>query len=344
MSVMRVLRTMAVLTICAGLSLPASAGVRRPDVLDSYHVGLGAAHPSVGAVLFDTPSGSYLGSGTLITNGNAGGDWVLTAAHCVDGATSVTFITDANLLDGWSPEDTHEAARFLPHPKWNGDASRGSDIGLIQLANPIESTTIQAAGRYTQELEVGASGVFVGYGRTGTGDIGATEGAGTRRAGNNTIDQLFKTRGKTLGIFAYDFDSGDVADNVFGAADQEDYEYLTSFGDSGGPTFIDGLLAGVHSFVVDENEDGGDINLGDYEGWCNYGDWAGDTRVSAFNRWIDKVIGDDEGGHGGGKPPWAGKPGGPKDSFVAGAPVPEPASLSLLALGALLAVRRRRWR
>ena len=146
----------------------------------------------------------------------------------------MTFIGDDNLLDGWSAADSYQAASWLPHPKWNGDPLRGFDAGLIQLTQQIDTATIQAASRYTGSAEAGAVGVFVGYGRTGTGDVGATESAGTRRAGRNTIDELFRTRGKTPGVLAYDFDSGAAGDNYFGDADPVDLEYLISFGDSGG--------------------------------------------------------------------------------------------------------------
>lgn len=337
-STVRVSRTIVVLMVCASFSLPAVAGVRS-DAEDTPYLELAAQFPSVGAVLFNIGSDSYLGSGTLITSGNPGGDWVLTAGHCVDEATSVTFVMDPDLRDGWSEVDTYGAASWLAHPDWTGDLSLGSDIGLIQLADQI--TGIQPAMRNKGKGELGAVGTMVGYGMTGTGDLGATEDAGTRRAGQNAIDQLFLTVGKTPNVFAYDFDSGSTADNSFGSSSQVDLEYLTSFGDSGGPTFIrkgpNWLLAGVHSFVVDENGDGL---------WCNYGDWAGDTRVSVFNGWIDDMIGGDGGGggHGGGKPPWAGGPkkGFSGDTALQMAVVPEPASLGLLALGALLGLRRRR--
>jgi len=214
---------------------------------------------------------------------------------------------------------------------------------LIQLSDTI--STIPAANRYTGTEELTATGTLVGYGMTGTGSTGAIDLDGMRRAGQNEIDQLFRTRGKTPNVIAYDFDSGSEDDNVFGPKDPLPYEYLTSFGDSGGPTFIgdSSLLAGVHSFVVDENRDGL---------WCNYGDWAGDTRVSAFNKWIDEIIGGGDNGKDNGKPDKDKPPRGPRGKstladVALGRPalayaVPEPTSLAVLVLGGLALIRRRR--
>lgn len=61
-------------------------------------------------------------------------------------------------------------------------------------------------------------------------------------------------------------------------------------GDSGGPGFIDGKIAGIHSFGFTSGC-GGVTNIADFN--CvldsSYGEMAGDTRVSTYASWIDGV-------------------------------------------------------
>ena len=62
-------------------------------------------------------------------------------------------------------------------------------------------------------------------------------------------------------------------------------------GDSGGPGFIDGKVAGVHSFGFTHFcrgvTNGTDFSCGLDS---SYGEMSGDTRVSSYAEWIDQVI------------------------------------------------------
>jgi len=64
-------------------------------------------------------------------------------------------------------------------------------------------------------------------------------------------------------------------------------------GDSGGPGFIDGKIAGVHSFGFTHNCQGV-TNGTDFSCGLNssYGEVSGDTRVSSHAGWIDAVVND----------------------------------------------------
>lgn len=306
-----------------------SAGVIRHDVDTSLYTSLAAEtdFDSVGSITGSAAAFSYSGSATLIAS-----NWVLTAAHVVDQAMDLTFG-----LGGQS----FKASRWIAHSDWNGDLGKGYDIGLIEFSQDIAAITgVDPARLYTGTSEVGQRAVSVGYGRTGTGVDGDIFGAGTKRAGENMVDALLRTPGRSDRVLLSDFDNpDDSGDSSWGSSNPLPLEYLIAPGDSGGGLFLgldgDYYLAGVHSFgwgVLD-----GDPN-------SDYGDASGHTRVSAFTGWIESVIGTGQNGGGNG--------GTQKDKPNKGRPmvhtafgnteyvnqldvnqIPEPTSLALFGLG-----------
>ncbi len=267
------------LTVVA-LARPASAGTIRHDRTPQAYLDLAAApvYASAGRVDVTSAEPSFVGSGTLIDD-----NWVLTAAHLLDGAASSARFNVGGreyMSDGW-----------VVHPRWNGDPRRGNDIALVRLADPVAGVT--PTGIYRGRDEFGQTGVFVGNGRTGNGQTGANAYDGLTRAGQNVIDgmsvgrrKIYTTRlARSARIFVVDFDNPDrPGDNVVGAAEPTELELLISQGDSGGGVFLDTpagpLVAGIHSY--------GEAPVGADD--SGYGDVTGHTRVSAYANWIAKTM------------------------------------------------------
>jgi hypothetical protein len=314
------MKVYSVTVVCACLAASlAQAGTIRHDRDDSLYLSLAAepAYSSVGRFTGTTSTYSYSASGTLITP-----SWILTAGHVVDQATSLSFN-----LGGTA----YTASKWVAHPNWNGDLAAGYDIALVQLSSSI--TNVTPAARYTGTSELGALGTAVGFGKTGTGLTGATTFDGKKRAGQNVIDRFYSSTNNR--VLLSDFDNPtNSADSAFGSSTPTSLEYLIAPGDSGGGLFVDfgqgALLAGVHSYgsAIDGLVD------------SDYGDRSGHIRVSAFNSWIDSIIG------GGTSTSGSTKPGrGNKKKFAAGGVVPEPSSWALAVIGlvaARCASRRRR--
>ena len=284
------------------LSIPAAvlAGTIRDDRSDSQYLALGAANDylSVGRFQGSTGSSGFSASGTLIAS-----DWVLTAGHVVDSAKSLTFTI------GGKP---YTASNWIANPQWNGNLMAGYDIALVHLSTPVSGVT--PAVRYTGTSEVGRVGTAVGYGMTGTGKTGSTVFDGQKRAEQNMVDKLQNSR-----LFLSDFDSPtNPKESRLGANKALDLEGMIAPGDSGGGVFISvngsSYLAGVNSFA------------GAYDGKVDsdYGDLSGHTRVSAFNSWIDSVLG------------LGGSRAVVTTQSSDAASVPEPAALVLLLVGSLI--------
>lgn len=322
------------LAVVLGVCSAGQSGTIRDDVNPQAYLDLGVSSTfaAVGRVDGATRSSHYLASGTLIAP-----DWVLTAAHVVKGATSLSFTLGGT---------TYSATSWVANSNFNsGNLGAGNDIGLIHLGSPVSG--VAPATLYTGSAEMNAIGTSVGYGMTGTGVTGYVVDWSNiqKRAGQNTVDAFYPVRRGTPNVILMDFDRPGVpAESSYGSAVPLDLEYLIAPGDSGGGLFAEfgGItqLIGVHSFgwgKLDGNPD------------SDYGDVSGDTRVSVFNSWISGAM---TGGIGG-------KGGGGKGSKAAGATdvvlgdyeygaldgvaaVPEPATLSLLVLGGLMIRRRRK--
>jgi Ca2+-binding RTX toxin-like protein len=242
------------------------------------------------------------------------GRHILTAAHCFNfddnkpnlnpnpGEYTVFF----DLPQGRVPV---AVSRIFVNPDWKADSNSNNDIAVIELAQ----TAPDAADRYevyTAGDEVGKVIQRVGYGTKGTGNQGEVENDPNpiKRVGFNRYDALtdrFNTTPRGFKInpgtqLAYDFDNGLEFNDAFrweiGVPDVGlgQQEVGSSSGDSGGPSFIDGKIAGVVSygfssiiFGVDVTNEGTVI---DPKNDTSFGEFFSDTRVAPYGGFISNAI------------------------------------------------------
>ena len=231
---------------------------------------------------------------------------ILTAAHCMlDNSLSVVqSITAVFVFADGLPEVpvsvNLNGSTF--HPVYDGVSVHGNDLAILQL-NSRAPANAPAYDVYRDSDEIGQRFNTVGYGRSGNGNDGQVLPDGIKRDGSNRYETLAEalngTSANPFGPFfsagvllTFDFDNGLFANDAAGAylgivdTGLGLNEVMKAPGDSGGPSFIDGKIAGVSSFIWHLNGLEPDVSTE----IASFGEFFMDTRVSTYADWVDSVI------------------------------------------------------
>lgn len=248
--------------------------------------------------------GGYYGMGVLLYDGRA----VLTAAHLLqqkapDGtepAVTVHFET-AGGTQSLTAVDTTVIPNYDP-------VNSNNDLALVWLSSAAPQDA-ERYGIYRASDEIGRTVTLVGYGMPGSGETGIISnysGPYLRLEARNRIDADVGTVKSMLGnIIAWaptagtqlvaDFDNGTTARDAWGCLiDRPDTglgqdEGLISRGDSGGPAFIGGQVAGIASYTASLEKGGLHPDIDDKAN-SSFGEIASWQRVSAYQEWIDQSL------------------------------------------------------
>jgi hypothetical protein len=184
-------------------------------------------------------------------------DWIATAAHVARHLKVGGAVTCSG--------STTTIARLEIYP---GGGEGRDDLALVHLAAPLAAS--RPVRLYRGRDELGATVVFLGRGRFGTGLTGPMTGDGVLRAATNVVERVHER----LLVFRFDAPPAGTA-----------MEGISGPGDSGGPALLEVggevLLAGISS--------GQDARAqGNREGV--YGVLEYYTRVSSYVDWIDGIV------------------------------------------------------
>ena len=239
------------------------------------------------------------GSGVLLYDGRA----ILTAAHLLNTASanqlSIRMETTAGVA-------SLNASAITLHPQYDA-ANANHDLAIIWLS----SAAPVAANRYTlyrEEDEIGRTFVMAGYGKQGSGATGTADAGDAllRLKTENQFDAdaaaLKSFQGSAMSwtpltgtLLVADFDDGSASHDALGAlmnlsgTGLGEGEGLIAPGDSGGPAFISGKLAGIAGYTaaLGYGDTQPDIDSLSNSSFGEVGFWH---RISAHQQWIDQSL------------------------------------------------------
>ncbi|KQY85837.1 hypothetical protein ASD35_02940 [Pelomonas sp. Root1444] len=309
-------------------------------------------YSGVATLIMDYGSaGAFICSGTLLPNQRS----ILTAAHCVSNgtsarplSTSVYFYTgsDADNLTWSQPTFSYGVSNYFVQSAYTGKVFDQNDIAVLTLDSFVDSS-VKTFGLYGGDDLTGLEYNIAGYGGRSEvgGAVGTNLGTGLLRQGTNRYEYRLGDAAfggiwdDILGVpasqieytYVSDFDNGTLNNDAgcrvavagLGLAPSAKFcntgtgarEVSSAGGDSGGPEFVDGLVASVTSFGVTFGTGFGDAAQGLNS---SFGEFNGFVPVSIHRDFINAAL----------------------------ATVPEPGSFALAGLSLLLlgASRRKRQR
>ena len=241
----------------------------------------------------------FFGTGVLVYDGAA----ILTAAHLFEHGSriaNVQFETTA----GTQTITSSQVSVLSSYDPINGN----DDLALVWLSAhaPVAANRY---GLYRNGDEIGQSMTLVGYGVPGSGasgELAGYSGSSLRLHAGNQFDADIGTLESVVGSamawtptagtqLVADFDNGSQAQDALGRLVNRPgtglglNEGLISPGDSGGPAFLNGQIAGIASYTAS-------LSLGNIDPDINaqtdssFGEIAAWQRISHYQQWIDQSL------------------------------------------------------
>ncbi len=268
------------------------------SIKNDYHqTRVGTGYDGVVRVVVE----DFYGTGVLLYSGMA----ILTAAHVMENDAGDIISNVTIEVETASGLKRYTSDQVLIHPDYDTENSN-FDLALIKLSELVEPAA-ERYSLYRGDSEVGSETVIVGYGSSGTGNIGSNpESDIIRYKAQNQFDMLggsfSAAYGSDLGwipdedgILVADFDNGyrlnDALGHLGGVWDSGtgSYEGIIAPGDSGGPAFIDGQVAGIASYISSFNINRQSPDI-DYKLNSSFGEVAFWQRISTEQEWIDQTV------------------------------------------------------
>eukprot|EP00485_Elphidium_margaritaceum_P009556 CAMPEP_0202700904 /NCGR_PEP_ID=MMETSP1385-20130828/14037_1 /ASSEMBLY_ACC=CAM_ASM_000861 /TAXON_ID=933848 /ORGANISM="Elphidium margaritaceum" /LENGTH=505 /DNA_ID=CAMNT_0049358195 /DNA_START=73 /DNA_END=1590 /DNA_ORIENTATION=- len=203
-------------------------------------------HPYMVRLRMSKNGYTVCGGSIISLNGYGGKGVVLTAAHCVNGISSVdVYVGQSTVGSGGT---TYSGASYLVHPSYSLDPIQ-NDVALIFLNSAIDHRGASAI-----QLHSSIAGIVEGEAIKLLGYYGKSSSAGNTCAGCSDTDTLEWTWGHFISksTCERDYDSSMLNDGDICMDDMDATDGLTSTcgGDSGSPAVYEGREIGLVSWGV----------------------------------------------------------------------------------------------
>jgi secreted trypsin-like serine protease len=244
--------------------------------------------------------GGYYGTGVLLYDGQA----VLTAAHLFSHGSSLTTV-QFQTTAGTQSMTTSDVGVLSSYDATNTN----NDLAIVWL-NGHAPLAANRYDLYRSSDEIGQAMTIVGYGEPGTGASGVLTSyaaAPIRQKAVNTFDaDAADLKAKLGSIMAWtpkagtqlvaDFDNGTAAQDALGRLIGKtglglgSSEGILTPGDSGGPAFINGKVAGIASYITSLSQGSVRPDIDATANDSSYGEIGAWQRVSAYQQTLDQAI------------------------------------------------------